>query len=191
MSASTHLANVNVWSCIKLIGIKVQRRFSSQNTVFEGGKSEFACVLTFEFSCGLSFDCSLGMTLVNARGGGGERGVSDSEVLLEWKKADDTSKVRFMTFTQKENKNHPFALFLHLKTNDDCPGRLEICRDRHDRRSCKFFSTCVNFSRKQRVSLQNLRRNMKFTHFFGMFTHTFSPNYWNYTFSFQFQQKKD
>ena len=83
MSASTHLANVNVCSCIKLIGIEVQRRFSSQNTVFEGGKSEFACVLTFEFSCGLSFDCSLGMTLVNARGGGGERGVSDSDVLLE------------------------------------------------------------------------------------------------------------
>ena len=91
MSASTHLANVNVCSCIKMIGIEVQRRFSSQNTVFEGGKSEFACVLTFEFSCGLSFefscglsfDCSLGMTLVNARGGGGERGVSDSDVLLE------------------------------------------------------------------------------------------------------------
>ena len=123
MSASTHLANVNVCSCIKLIGIEVQRRFSSQNAVFEGGESEFACVLTFEFSCGvsfefscglsfefscgvsfafscglsfefccglsfefscgLSFDCSLGMTLVNARGGGGERGVSDSEVLLQ------------------------------------------------------------------------------------------------------------
>ena len=99
MSASTHLANVNVCSCIKLIGIEVQRRFSSQNAVFEGGESEFACVLTFEFSCGVSFefscglsfefscgfsfDCSLGMTLVNARGGGGERGVSDSDVLLE------------------------------------------------------------------------------------------------------------
>ena len=67
--------------------------------MFEGGKSEFACGLRFEFSCelsfefscglsfefrcGLSFDCSLGMTLVNARGGGGERGVSDSDVLLE------------------------------------------------------------------------------------------------------------
>ena len=59
--------------------------------MFEGGKSEFACglrfefscELSFEFSCGLSFDCSLGMTLVNARGGGEERGVSDSEVLLE------------------------------------------------------------------------------------------------------------
>ena len=67
--------------------------------MFEGGKSEFACGLRFEFSCelsfefscglsfefrcGLSFDCSLGMTLVNARGGGGKRGVSDSDVLLE------------------------------------------------------------------------------------------------------------
>ena len=28
--------------------------------------------------------------------------------------------------------------------------RLEICRDRRDRRSCKIFVSCVNFSRKQR-----------------------------------------
>ena len=28
--------------------------------------------------------------------------------------------------------------------------RLEICRDRRDRRSCKIFGCCVNFSRKQR-----------------------------------------
>ena len=35
-------------------------------------------------------------------------------------------------------------------------------------------SNCVNFTRKQRLSLQNLRRNMKFTHIFGKFTHTFS-----------------
>ena len=27
--------------------------------------------------------------------------------------------------------------------------RLEICRDRCDRRSCKIFVSCVNFSRKQ------------------------------------------
>ena len=62
MSASTHLANVNVCSCIKLIGIEVQRRFSSQNAVFEGGESEFACVLTFEFSCGVSFEFSCGLS---------------------------------------------------------------------------------------------------------------------------------
>ena len=30
------------------------------------------------------------------------------------------------------------------------PPRLEICRDRHDRRSCKIFVSCVNFSKKQR-----------------------------------------
>ena len=29
-------------------------------------------------------------------------------------------------------------------------ARLEICRDRRDRRSCKIFVSCVNFSRKQR-----------------------------------------
>ena len=49
--------------------------------------------------------------------------------------------------------------------------RLEICRDRRDRRSCKIFPSCVNFSGKQRVSLSNLHRNMKFTQLFGNFTH--------------------
>ena len=29
-------------------------------------------------------------------------------------------------------------------------ARLEICRNRRDRRSCKIFVSCVNFSRKQR-----------------------------------------
>ena len=31
--------------------------------------------------------------------------------------------------------------------------RLEICRDRRDRRSCKIFVSCVNFSKKQRSFL--------------------------------------
>ena len=53
-------------------------------------------------------------------------------------------------------------------------SRLEICRDRHDRRSCKNFSSCVNFSRKQCVSLKNLRTNVKFPHEYGKFTHLFS-----------------
>ena len=38
----------------------------------------------------------------------------------------------------------------------------------------EFFSSCVNFSRKQRISLQNLRRNMKFTQSFGKFILTCS-----------------
>ena len=29
-------------------------------------------------------------------------------------------------------------------------SRLEICRDRRDRRSCKIFVSCVNLSKKQR-----------------------------------------
>ena len=39
--------------------------------------------------------------------------------------------------------------------------RLEICRDRRDRRSCKIFVRCVIFSRKQRSS-----------YIFCKFTHT-------------------
>ena len=49
--------------------------------------------------------------------------------------------------------------------------RLEICHDRRERRSCKIFPSCVNFSRKQHGSLSNLHRNMKFTQLFGNFTH--------------------
>ena len=33
--------------------------------------------------------------------------------------------------------------------------RVEICRDRHDRRSCKICASCVNFHRKQRDWLVN------------------------------------
>ena len=85
----------------------------------------------------------------------------------------------------------PFPPFLAVQDSSICDlvPRLEISRDRRDRRSCKFFSSCVIFSRKQRVSLQNLRRNMKFTHMFGKLTHTFSKTFDIYI--FHFQQKKD
>ena len=39
--------------------------------------------------------------------------------------------------------------------------RLEICRGRRDRRLCKILFSCVIFSRKQCISLQNLHINMK------------------------------
>ena len=46
--------------------------------------------------------------------------------------------------------------------------RLGICRDRRDRRSCKIFVSCVNFSRKQRSFLHILQvythLNVNFLH---------------------------
>ena len=63
--------------------------------------------------------------------------------------------------------------------------RLEMCHDRHDQRSWKNISNCVIFSWKQRIFLQNLRINMKFTHLFSKFTHPILQSYWNFTFSFQ------
>ena len=50
-----------------------------------------------------------------------------------------------------------------------CPkGRLGICRDRRDRRSCKIFVSCVNFFRKQRSFLLILQvythLNVNFLH---------------------------
>ena len=48
-----------------------------------------------------------------------------------------------------------------------------------------------NFSRKQRISLQNLRKNMKFTHTFGKFTLTFSKTIKTYIFMhFNFNKKR-
>ena len=47
-------------------------------------------------------------------------------------------------------------------------GRLGICRDRRDRRSCKIFVSCVNFFRKQRSFLLILQvythLNVNFLH---------------------------
>ena len=39
--------------------------------------------------------------------------------------------------------------------------RVEICRDRHDRKIC---ASCVNFPRKRQDFLHNLRRTTRFTH---------------------------
>ena len=46
------------------------------------------------------------------------------------------------------------------------PGQtwVEICRDRHHRRSCKIYVSCVNFPGKQRDFLHNLRRTTRSTH---------------------------
>merc|ERR1712012_1393773 len=43
-------------------------------------------------------------------------------------------------------------------------SRVEICRDRHDRRSCKICFRCVNLPGKQSDFSLNLRRTTLFTH---------------------------
>ena len=60
-------------------------------------------------------------------------------------------------------------------------ARLGICRDRRDRRSCKIFVSCVNFSRKQR----------SFSHILQVHTHlnvNFLHN--NLHILFNFNQKR-
>ena len=51
--------------------------------------------------------------------------------------------------------------------------RIEICRNPHDRQLCKKISAVQIFSRKQCLSLQNFRTNMKFPHELAKFTHLF------------------
>ena len=42
--------------------------------------------------------------------------------------------------------------------------RVEICRNRHDRRSCKICASCVKFPGKQRDFSHNLPKTTRFTH---------------------------
>ena len=47
--------------------------------------------------------------------------------------------------------------------NESMTYRVEICRDRRDRLSCKICASCVNFPGKQCDFSQNLRRITRFT----------------------------
>ena len=52
----------------------------------------------------------------------------------------------------------------HMKCKATLRDRVEICRDRHDRRSCKICASCVNFPGNQRDVSHNLRRTTRFIH---------------------------
>ena len=64
--------------------------------------------------------------------------------------------------------NHYCFHFYIFFLSSQCWSRLEICRDRRDRRSCKIFVSCVNFSGKQRSFLHILQvythLNVNFLH---------------------------
>ena len=53
--------------------------------------------------------------------------------------------------------NPQLGLQIHALQKGINDTRLGICRDRRDRRSCKFFVSCVNFSIKQRSFLHILQ----------------------------------
>ena len=48
--------------------------------------------------------------------------------------------------------------------NSFANSRVEICRNRHDQRSCKICASCVNFPGKQRNFSHNFNRVSRFTH---------------------------
>ena len=54
-------------------------------------------------------------------------------------------------------------ILIVLALREYAADRVEICCDRHDRRSCKICASCVIFSRKQCAVLQNLRGSAGFT----------------------------
>ena len=55
--------------------------------------------------------------------------------------------------------------FLHrYKPSSLLRPRVQICHNRHDRRSCKIFANCVNFPGKIRDFMHNMRRSTRFTH---------------------------
>ena len=55
-------------------------------------------------------------------------------------------------------------ILIVLALREYAADRVEICRDRHDRRSCKICASCVIFSGKQRDFLHNLHKTSRFTH---------------------------
>ena len=60
--------------------------------------------------------------------------------------------------------------------------RLEICHDRRDWRSCNIFSSCVNFSRKQRVLFCKICVEIWNLLIYLMTLHNFFQNLSNFTF---------
>ena len=79
----------------------------------------------------------------NRRGGRGKEGDSPENLIGVLKKA---------------NKKRCFLLectfgrsLVMIQEPDSNTTRLEICHNRRDRRLCKIFSSCINFSRKQCV----------------------------------------
>ena len=98
----------------------------------------------------------------------------------EMDKCDNISSLSFSNFPLKTSfaiKSFQKSLETHLRIITPLTSsigtiihgdRLEICRDRRDRRSCKIFVSCVNFSRKQRSFLRILQvythLNVNFLH---------------------------
>ena len=75
--------------------------------------------------------------------------------------------IRNRSITMINNNNTKFSRYLRLGQNlADITHlrRVEICRDRHDRRLNKICSRCVNFPGKQRDFLHNLCTTTRFTH---------------------------
>ena len=83
-----------------------------------------------------------------------KRGVSGSplEVML----------INSKTYKDRDNDNNNYndvdlQKCKENNNNDNDKIRLEICRDRRDRRSCKIFPSCVKFWGNNANSLGNYR----------------------------------
>ena len=55
--------------------------------------------------------------------------------------------------TKHKEKNCGINIMrLYTLPNRKCNFRVEICRDCHDRRSCKIYASCVNFPKNKAIS---------------------------------------
>ena len=90
--------------------------------------------------------------------------------MLVWKKQQNMKRPRFSTGTAYSIHYMEYegmstsTHFSYSNKSKNWVCRVEICRDRHDQRSCKICASCVNFPGKQRNLLHNLRRTARFTH---------------------------
>ena len=103
----------------------------------------------------------------------------EDRIYLIWKLSfiNESFQIR-AAYVELKCQEHFFMIFMWLSRSrmvlghsiilkaveTPVPERVEICRDRHDWRSCKICARCVNFPGKRCDFLHNLRRTLRFTH---------------------------
>ena len=86
--------------------------------------------------------------------------VATKKTFVTWQKSNKASAV----FSGVSLTGSATFSTFDSRDDGDGEGRVEICRDRHDRQPCKILASCVIFSGKNVFFLHNLRRCPKFTH---------------------------
>ena len=83
--------------------------------------------------------------------------MMEMRVRVDWDWDEEDYKIitKLILMTIHSTLPPLFPLNMKLVAYQDAISRLEICRDRRDRRSCKIFPSCVKFWGNNANSLGN------------------------------------